>query len=49
MAVPNTLIFVDPAAAGAFHAGVFGRQNDARPRGVHHRMGPARANKGAPS
>jgi catechol 2,3-dioxygenase-like lactoylglutathione lyase family enzyme len=41
----NSLIFVDlasddPAAAGAFYAEVFGWQDDARPRGIYHRMVP---------
>ena len=45
MTTPNTLIFVDlasddPAAAGMFYAEVFGWQDDARPRGVFHRMVP---------
>ncbi|WP_448658425.1 VOC family protein [Sphingomonas sp. CJ99] len=41
----NTLIFVDlastdPDAAGNFYAEVFGWENDARPKGVYHRMVP---------
>jgi len=45
MRYPNTLIFVDlaaadPAAAGRFYAEVFGWRDDPRPHGMFHRMVP---------